>query len=476
MYELVVRNGRVALDDGWCDCDLGIEGGKIAAIGHDLDGARTIDASGQWVLPGGIDSHCHLDQPSWGGSETSDDFHSGSISAAFGGTTCMVPFAMPGPQMTSLDALSRSLSRANGRSYIDYGFHGVMTPDTGDNVEEQVAELSRQGVPTIKAFMTYAGFAVSDDLMLSIMDAARSVGSTVMVHAENDAAIRRTRTRLIEAGKTELRYHSVASAMAIEREATHRAITLAEIAGARLVVLHVSGQQSADELNRGRARGTAVFGETGPQYVFLDASVLNLPPDQAAKFVFSPPPRSPSDNAYLWTALENGEIALWSSDHSPYDLSTKLGSNGKVSFDKAVSGVPGLETRLPLLFSEGLLKGRISLSRYLDLTSRQAANIYGLDEYKGRIEPGLDADIAIWDPNHRWVLGADVLHSNVDYTPFAGREVTGKPRDVLVRGIPVIENGVLTPNAPQGRFCRRRIADPSLFTIPLEQTEPWRAH
>lgn len=476
MHELVIKNGRVALDGKWRDTDIGIDDGRVSVLGSRLSGSQTVDASGHWVLPGGIDAHCHLDQPSWGGADTADDFHSGSISAAFGGTTCMVPFAMPGPSMTAIDALRRSLSRADGRSFIDYGLHGVMTPETGHNVEEQAIELARQGVPTIKAFMTYQGFVVSDDLMLAIMDAARSAGATVMVHAENDAAIARTRQRLIAAGKTALRYHSVASAMAMEREATHRAIMLAEITGARVIVLHVSGEQSAEEVKRGRARGTAVIGETCPQYVFLDASTLDMPVNEAARVVFSPPPRTKSDNAYLWRALAEGDIALWSSDHSPYDLSSKIGRDRAVSFDKSVSGVPGLETRLPLLFSEGLLAGMIGLERYLDLTCQEAARIYGLDGRKGRIAPGFDADIVLWDPQLRWRISADVLHSNVDFTPFEGREVTGKPRDVFVRGRPVIEGGNLTRNAPAGQFFPRRPADASAYTIPLEQTEPWRAH
>ncbi|MGB3415285.1 MAG: dihydropyrimidinase [Mesorhizobium sp.] len=473
MHDLVVRGGRVALDGGWAECDIGITDGRIAELGTGVRADTAIDAGGRWVLPGGIDAHCHLDQPSWGGAASADDFESGSIAAAFGGTTCMVPFAMPGPGMTSIDAFDRAIRCAAGRSMIDYGLHGVVTAETGADLAHQFDVLARQGVTSIKVFMTYEGFAVGDETLLAVLDEARTLGFLVMVHAENDAAIRRTRNRLIELGRTDLRYHAVAHARVMEREATHRAVALAEISGTRLVVVHVSCRQSAEEVLRGQQRGARVFAETCPQYLFLSAADLDRDAAQAARYVFSPPPRAPSDQAYLWEALTRGDIALWSSDHSPSMFADKLGDDGKPAFHKAVSGIPGIETRLPLLFCEGLLTGRLSLQRYLAVTGGNAASLYGLDHVKGRIALGLDADLAIWDPAVRWRLMREAMHSKVDYIPYEGRTITGKPVTTLVRGMPVVLDGILCPATGAGRFVPRKAGDPRDNPIAIEDTTPW---
>jgi dihydropyrimidinase len=473
MHDLVIKGGRVALDEGWRECDVAIDGGTFAAIGRELGGRETIDASGRWVLPGGIDTHCHLDQPSWGGATTADDFESGSISAAFGGTTCMVPFAMPGPGMTSLQAFDRSLGRASGRSVIDYGLHGVVTMETGDDLDRQFAGLAEAGASSVKVFMTYVGFAVSDDLLLRVMDSARRHGLVVMIHAENDAGIRRTRDLLIGRGLADMRYHTIAHSAVLEREATHRAVAFAELTGARITIVHVSSAQSAEEILRGRARGADVLAETCPQYLFLTASDLDRPPREAAPYMFSPPPRSRADQAYLWQALASGEIDFWSSDHSPYYLSEKIGP-APHAFHTTVAGVPGIETRLPLLFSEGLLAGRLSLDRFLDLTARKPAEHYGLSHVKGRIEPGLDADLAIWDPRLEWRITQPALHTRVDFTPFEGMTVTGKPVTVLVRGTPVIQDLSLRAEPGFGQFVARRTIDPQQFNQPVEETTPWR--
>ena len=420
MHDLVIRGGRVALDTGLTDCDIGIDGGRVVTLDRGLTGAETIEAEGYWVMPGGIDAHCHLDQPRWGGADTADDFASGSVAAAFGGTTCIVPFAMPGPGMNALASLDRALARADGKAIVDYALHGVLTEDTGRDIEAQVSELVRRGVPSVKLFMTYAGFAVSDDLMLAVLDAARSEGARVMVHAENDAAIRRTRDRLVASGRTAFRYHAVAHAEAFEREATHRAVTFAEVTGASLVVVHVSNAQALDEVLRGQARGADVTAETCPQYLFLTAADLDRTPPEAARALFTPPPRSRSSQARLWTALAGGEIALWSSDHSP-----------------------------------------------------AAADLYGLADRKGRVAIGLDADLALWDPEVKWEIRQAQHHSRVDFSSYEGRRMTGKPVTVLVRGIPVIRDGDLTDVAPRGRFLHRsRVPGP--FRPPIEESTPWR--
>ncbi|MGE0007779.1 MAG: dihydropyrimidinase [Parvibaculaceae bacterium] len=474
MHDLVVRGGRVALDEGWRDCDIGIDRGRIAGLGANLAGAGTLDARGLWVLPGGIDAHCHLDQPSWGGAVTADDYRSGTISAAFGGTSCIVPFGMPGPGTTTVQGVERSLDRARDKAVIDFSLHGVVTEATG-GVADQLRELAARGMPSVKLFMTYEGFAVSDERILAAMDAARANGMVVMVHAENDAIIRRTRQRLADSGRTDLRYHTLAHAEVAEREAVNRATALAEVTGARLVVVHLSSAATAAELARARARGTDVIGETCPQYLFLSAADLGRAPGDAARFMVSPPPRQAGHGDGLWPMLSDGGIALWSSDHSPYRLADKLRDPARPDFTTAVSGIPGLETRLPLLFSEGLLAGRVPLARYLDLAGGAAARLYGLDHAKGRIAHGLDADLALWDPARRWQIRREDLHSEVDFTSYEGRWLTGKPVSLLLRGRPVIRDGALLADPPAGRFVARRAADPSTFNTPIEETTPWLA-
>ncbi len=474
MFDLVIRNGRVALAEGWRDCDIGIAQGCIAELGADLAGAEIVDAKGLWVLPGGIDAHCHLDQPSWGGAVTADDYGSGSISAAFGGNSCIIPFGMPGPGMTTIDGVERVLARARDKAIIDFSLHGVVTEATG-SIADQFDALAAKGMPSAKLFMTYEGFAVSDERILAVMDAARARGMVVMMHAENDAIIRRTRQRLIDSGRTDLRYHTLAHAEVAEREAVNRAAALAEVTGARLLIVHLSSAQTTEELVRAQARGADVIGETCPQYLFLSGADLDRAPADAARFMFSPPPRAPGRGDALWPLLEQGDIALWSSDHSPFRLADKLRDPAQPDFTTAISGVPGLETRLPLLFSEGLLQGRVSLARYLDLAGGAAARLYGLGHVKGRIAPGLDADIALWDPRKRWQIRHEDLHSAVDFTSYEGRRLTGKPVSLFLRGKAIIRDETLVAGRPDGRFVPRRAADPNDFNKPIEETTPWRA-
>lgn len=473
MFERIIKDGRVAIGDDWVESDIGIEDGRIAALGPGLSGRDVTDARGRWVLPGGIDAHCHIDQPAWKGVGNVDDFRTATTSAAFGGTTMVVPFAMPAADMNSVQAVERSLRCANGRALVDYGLHGVVTSETGADLAEQFAQLAADGVTSLKAFTTYEGFIVSDDLLLRIFDCGRPHGMTVMVHAENDAAIRRIRERLISQGRTAIRYHAVAHPAAAEREATHRVLALAEVTGARVVIVHVSGAESLEEVERALARGVKVVGETCPQYLFLTAADLDRPGPEAVRFVFSPPARGSADQQELWRALAEGSLSLLSSDHAPNRIADRLSEGPETPFHKTAIGVPGLETRMPLLFSEGLLGGRLTLARFLDATSRNAARIYGLDHRKGRIEVGLDADLAIWDPKVRWTIRHQDLHTEVDFTPYQEYEVRGRPVTVLVRGIPVVTEGRLTGTPSLGHFIPRRPARQSDFSNPVEERTPW---
>jgi dihydropyrimidinase len=459
VHDLVVSSGRVALDSGWAECDIGIDGERITALGSGLKGRRHIDASGHWVLPGGIDAHCHLDQPVWGSAPNADDFTSGSKSAAFGGTTCIVPFGMPGPGHSSIAAYERALACADGKSFIDYALHAVVTPGTGADVAAQLADLAARGVAAVKVYTTYEGFAVDDHLLLDVMESARACGMRVMVHAENDAAIRWARKRLIGHGQTQMRFHAVAHSEMAEREAVQRVLAFAELTGAAVTIVHVSSAGSLEEIERARQRGVDVLAETCPQYVFLTQDDLDRPARDAARFMFTPPPRTAESVKALWKGLETGAVDLWSSDHSPYYLADKLGTAPEPGFHTTVSGVPGLETRLPLLFSEGLLEGRLSLQRYLDVTCRNAARAYGLAHRKGSIAPGYDADIVVWDTAETWEVQSATLHSRVDFTPFEGRIVNGRPRTLLNRGMPAMTDHVWQGVAGRGSCIASRLAD-----------------
>lgn len=450
MHDLVVAAGRVALDTGWVDCDIGIDGGVITALDRGLDGRSRIEAAGRWVLPGGIDAHCHLDQPVWSGAPNADDFVSGSISAAFGGTTTIVPFGMPGPGHSTIAAYERAMGCAAGKSSVDYALHAVVTPGTGADVGAQLAALARQGVAAVKVYTTYEGFAVGDDLLLEVMDSAKACGLRVMIHAENDAAIRRARRRLLEEGRTQLRSHAVAHSEIAEWEAVQRVLAFAELTGAALTIVHVSSSRSLAAIEAARRSGIDVLAETCPQYLFLTEDDLDRPARDAARFMFTPPPRTARSVEALWRGLEAGAVDLWSSDHSPYTLADKLGTAPEPGFHTTVSGVPGLETRLPLLMSDGLLTGRLSLSRYLDLTCRTAARAYGLAHRKGSLAPGLDADLVLWDVEETWTIGHAAMHSRVDFTPFEGRQVRGRPKTVLVRGVPLILDGAWQDAPVQG--------------------------
>lgn len=472
MFDLVVRGARLGLEGGWHEGDdVGIAGGRIAAIGRGLVGGRVIDGAGRWLLPGGIDAHCHLDQPDWGGARCHDDFDSGGRAAILGGTTTLVPFAMPAPGQTMLEGLARALGRAEGRCPVDYGLHAVATPHAGP-IAAQVPELVGAGVPSVKAFMTYEGFAMDDGRLLELMQSCRAHGAGVLVHAENDAILRWMRGRLGEAPRDHLGPHLLVHAEAAERDAVARMGVLAEVTGARVVIVHVSGRAGLEELARARARGVAILGETCPQYVMLDGSVLARPEGESLRAVFAPPPRGKDAAGALWQALAAGGLALWSSDHSPCPLEDRFPPGAPRDFAHVTSGVPGLETRLPVLFSEGLVAGRIALGRYLALSASAAADLYGIPG-KGRIAPGGDADLVLWNPEARWQVRGTEGRSRTGYSPFEGMWLTGRPEAVILRGHVLMEGGRLMPGPARGRFLHRLPAGPEQFRPPLEESTPW---
>ncbi|MES2511074.1 MAG: dihydropyrimidinase [Pseudomonadota bacterium] len=462
-FDLIIRGGTVATASDTFRSDVGITGGKIVALGSALGNAKqTIDAAGKLVLPGGIDAHCHLDQPraqglASGGAIMADGFESGSLSAVFGGTTTIIPFAVQHRGQSVRAAVEDYHRRAAGKAYIDYGFHLIVSDPRPEILKDELPDLIAQGHASVKVYMTYEAMRLSDRQILDVLDVNQRAGALTMIHAENYECIAWLTEKLEAEGKTEPRYHEDSRPMAVEREATHRAITLSEVAEANLLIVHVSGKEAMEEIRRARARGVKIFAETCPQYLFLSTRDLALPDFLGAKCMCSPPPRDPSNQAHVWQGIEDGLFDIFSSDHAPYrfDEGGKLMYGPKISFSKVANGIPGLETRSALLFSEGVMTGRLDLNRFVALNSTNAAKLYGLHPQKGTIAVGADADIAIWDPERKVTITNDMLHHNVDYTPYEGRTLTGWPVTVLSRGQVVCHEGELLGKPGQGQFLKR---------------------
>ena len=459
-WDLLIRGGTVATAADTFTCDVGIRDGRIVALGEGLAGSAddVIDARGKLVLPGGIDSHVHISQPSGPGIVMADDFESATRSAAFGGNTLVMPFALQQKGESLRKVVQDYHALAEGRCLIDVSFHLIIADPTPSVLGQELPALVDDGYTSFKVFMTYQDLALSDLEMLEVMAVARETGALVMVHAENYDAIRFLTDRLERAGKTAPQFHATSRPIPVEREATHRAISLAELVDVPVMIVHVSNGEAADEIRRAQQRGLKVMGETCPQYLVLtekDLEGLNM---EGAKYVCSPPPRDAASQAACWQGLAGGLFDVFSSDHCPFrydDPAGKLIPKGRTSFRWVPNGIPGVETRLPILFSEGVGKGRISLNRFVALTATNHAQIYGLGGRKGTIAVGADADIAIWDPARTARIHAADLHQGSDYTPYEGLEVTGWPVTTIVRGRPVVRDGKLVAAPGHGRHVRR---------------------
>jgi dihydropyrimidinase len=467
-FDTIIRGGTVATASDTFACDVGISGGKITALGADLGTAKeVVDASGLLVLPGGIDSHVHIAQPSGPGIVMADDFASATRSAAFGGNTMVLPFAMQQKGESLREVVKQYHAKADGQCYIDVSFHLIIADASDTVLGQELPALVNDGYTSFKVFMTYEGLALSDMEMLKVMTVARETGALVMVHAENYDAIRFLTDRLEQAGKTEPKYHAASRPIPVEREATHRAISLAELIDVPIMIVHVSNREAMEEIARARTRGLKIYGETCPQYLMLtekDLEGLNM---EGAKYVCSPPPRDKASQVACWEGLQRGIFSLFSSDHCPFrydDPQGKLTPKGKTSFRWVPNGIPGVETRLPILFSEGVSKGRISLNEFVALTSTNHAKTYGLYPKKGTIAVGADADIAIWDPERKETISQTLMHGNTDYTPYEGIAVTGWPVSTMVRGTFVVRDGKLTGKLGGGNYVPR---DKSELAKPL---------
>ncbi|MCQ8782887.1 dihydropyrimidinase [Mangrovibrevibacter kandeliae] len=458
--DLAILGGTVATASDVFRADVGIRDGTIVQLGLGLEARETIDATNCLVLPGGIDSHVHISQPSGDGIVMADDFESGTRSALFGGNTTVLPFCLQQKGQSLRAAVEAYHRLAAGNCYTDVSFHLIVSDPTPAVLGQELPALVADGYTSFKVFMTYEGLRLNDAEILATMDTARRTGALVMVHCENEDAIRYLVGRHEAAGDVRPRAHATTRPIVAEREATHRAVSLAEVVDVPVVIVHVSNGAALGEIRAARGRGRKVVAETCPQYLMLTASDLDGMDWEGAKFVCSPPPRDEAEQRACWTGIEQGDFDLFSSDHCPFrydDPAGKLNPKGRTSFAHVPNGIPGVETRLPILFSEGVSKGRIDLPRFVALTSTNHARLYGL-ERKGSIAVGMDADIAIWDPMVRRTIRHADLHDGADYSPYEGIEVTGWPQTVILGGRVMARDGALVGTKGVGRHVPRALS------------------
>lgn len=443
--DLVVRGGKLVTAGGVYAADIGVRDGRIAVIGSSLSGAvRVVDASGRYVLPGGVDAHCHVEQESsLGGVWTADDFDSATLSAAFGGTTTIVPFAVQrrGQSIRQVVAATRDLGDAKAR--IDYSLHLILTDPQPDILKVELPEVVEAGICSIKVYLAYERMRVTDQEFLTVLSACRDFGAIPMVHAENWDIIRWASDQLTATGRSAPRFHPFSHPIEAEADGICGATRLAALVDVPLVILHLSSSAGLEEVKAARRRGARVVAETCPHYLLLTSEVLSEKGVAAAKFVCSPPLRSVDDQVALWSGLADGSIDLVSSDHCPYrfDASGKLVRGPDPTFKDVPNGLPGIETRLPVVWSAGVASGRLSPQRFVELMSTNPAKVSGIYPRKGTIEIGSDADLVVWDAERRVRIEATLLHDRAGYTPFEGTEVNGWPTDVIQRGNLIVTDG-----------------------------------
>ena len=457
-YDLVIRGGRVATASDVFEADVGIAGETIAAIGRNLPaGQHEINARGKLVLPGGVDSHAHIEQLSAAGIMNADTFESATTSAAFGGTTSVISFAAQHVGMHLPQVVSDYHALARKGAVIDYAFHMIIADPTPETLAHDIPELVKEGHASIKIFMTYDRLKIDDEPLLDILVAARESGAMLCAHAENHGIIAWMVKRLLARGYTHPKYHSISHARFSEADAFNRLIGMAALVDQPIMIFHVSTAEGAKVIRQARGEGLKVFAETCPQYLFLTAEDLDKPGAEGAKWMCSPPPRTVADQDALWQALALGDLQTISSDHAPYrfDETGKLRAGPNPNFKQVANGLPGLEARLPLLFDAMVSKGRLGLEKFVELTATAPAKIYNLHPRKGSIAIGADADIAIWDPAREVTLSDAMMHDLTGYTPFAGRKLRGWPVTVLSRGRTVVDDGKRIAGPGSGKFLAR---------------------
>jgi dihydropyrimidinase len=451
----LIKNGTVITAQDNYIADVYIEEDRITTIGADLKIAadRIINAKGKYVIPGGIDVHTHLDMP-FGGTTSSDDFETGTRAAAFGGTTCLIDFAIQAKGTKMRDALDLWWKKAENRATIDYGLHMIIT-DLPDAHLEDMNDMVRQGVTSFKLFMAYPGVLMVDDATIfKAMRQTAQNGALVCMHAENGSAIDVIVRKTLAEGKTAPIYHGLSRPTTAEGEAVNRAIALAEMAGAPVYIVHLSSNDALQKVAEARDRGIPAYAETCPQYLFLSIEDLERPNFEGAKYVFTPPLREKWHQDKLWEGLRTNNLQVVSTDHCPFCFKEQK-EMGKDDFTKIPNGGPGIENRLQLLFDGGVNKKRLSVNRWVELVSTTPAKMFGLFPRKGTIAVGSDADIVIWDPNVEHLISASTHHMRVDYSMFEGFKVKGNAETVLSRGEIIVDKGKFLGTAGRGQFVKR---------------------
>ena len=460
-FDLVVKAGTVVTAADQFPADIGIREGRIAALGENLVGAQTIDATGLLVMPGGVDSHCHIEQLQENGGTDEETWETGSRAALAGGTTSVVSFSTQFKGRPIGPSLAEYRHRAT-RAMVDHAFHQIITDPT-DAVLAELPAIVASGVRSFKVFLTYDPLRLDDRQYLRVLAAARRLGCLVTVHCENYDAIAWRTEALLAAGLTAPKYHAWARPPVVEREATHRAIALAELVDTPIQIFHVSCPEAAEEIDRARRRGIKVWGETCPQYMVLSAESMDKPGFEGAKFMCSPAPRDAAATAGLWDAIRMRTLDVVSSDHSGWSFDTPRGKRvngpraerGKeepANFRDIPNGVPGLAARMPLLWHHGVNAGHITPSDFVRLTSTRPAEIFGLHPAKGSLMPGADADIVLWDPTRRVTITNALMQHAIDYTPYEGMEVTGWPVTTILRGKVAMQDRHVRAEPSSGRY------------------------
>ena len=457
-FERVIKGGVVVTAADTLKSDIGIVGEKVVAVGHDLplEGAEVVTAEDCLVLPGCVDVHTHLDD-SYDGLHTSDDFRSGTIAAAWGGTTTIVDFATQLRGQSLQEGLDSWHEKAEGRSAIDYAFHLIVSEVSQNQLNDINGIVTNEGVTSFKLFMAYPGtFMLDDAAILKVLLQAKENGALVCVHAENGGIIDVLVNRALAEGHKEPKYHAATRPMSTEVEATRRAILLSELAGVPIYIVHLSAADALLEVREARARGLPVYAETCPQYLFLSDDEYERPGFEGAKYVMAPPLRPRGNEVELWNGVVEGDLQIVSTDHSSFCYHDPRGKGlGKNNFSSIPFGAPGIETRLALMHQGGVQEGRMSLNRLVDLLATTPAKMFGLYPRKGTIQVGSDADLVIFDPGERHVISSDTHHMSVDYNPYEGIEVTGAVKSVLLRGQPIVSGDQFLGRPGDGRFLKR---------------------
>jgi dihydropyrimidinase len=456
MSTLLIHGGTlVTARDTW-SADILVENDRIREIAPSIPvtaADRAIDANGMFVLPGGIDVHTHLDMP-FGGTTSADDFETGTRAAAWGGTTTIVDFAIQSRGTRMRDALDTWWRKAEGKACIDYGLHMIVTdlPEAG---LEDMDGMVRDGVASFKLFMAYPNVLMVDDATIfRAMRQTAKNGALVCMHAENGGVIDMIVQRALAEGRTAPIYHALTRPVRAEAEAVHRAIALAEMAGAPVYIVHLSSEDALNQVREARDRGLPAFAETCPQYLLLSIEELERPDFEGAKYVFTPPLREKHHLPKLWNGLRNDHLQVVSTDHCPFCFKEQK-QLGKDDFTKIPNGGPGIENRLQLMYHHGVTSGRISLNRFVELVSTTPARLFGMYPRKGTLAAGSDADIVLWDPEAEHTISAATHHMRVDYSMFEGFAVRGNARTVISRGELVIDHGKFLGRAGRGQYLKR---------------------